>query len=242
METFSDAFLARHRAHLLYYGLRWTHDPLHDPTRQWEYPFTLERLRAAEPMRVLDAGSGVTFFPYYLQNELEGCRVTCCDYDRYAASRYPLLNRGEAGAPVVFERGDLRELPFEAGSFDAIYTISVLEHTNDYAAVLDEFHRVLRPAGTLIVTFDVSLDGHKDIPVPAARELLELLASRFAVKDSPALSPDEAVYTSDQGDLCVPARPLWDGYRRAVRLGKALVGKRVVPSAMTFYCGEYARL
>lgn len=240
METFSDAFLKRNRKSLLYYSLRWSHDPLHHATRQWEYPFIFERIQAAPPTQVLDAGSGVTFFPYYVQREIPGSQVTCCDYDTYAASRYPLLNHTEDGRDVAFERGDLRELPFESDRFDAIYTVSVLEHTSDYARVLDEFRRVLRPGGTLLVTFDISLDGRKDIPVAEAQRLLELLNERFDPKEAPALELEGPIYTSEAGRQCVPSRPIWDSYQAAVRIAKSVRLGAPKPSSMTFYCGEYA--
>jgi SAM-dependent methyltransferase len=44
-------------------------------------------------------------------------------------------------------RYDGRSLPFEAGSFDAIYSSNVLEHVADFGAIQREVARVLRPGG-----------------------------------------------------------------------------------------------
>jgi SAM-dependent methyltransferase len=52
---------------------------------------------------------------------------------------------------------DVRSLPFEDGSFDAVVSNSTLDHFQDEAeivAALREIHRVLRPRGRLILTLD----------------------------------------------------------------------------------------
>ena len=45
--------------------------------------------------------------------------------------------------------GDARELPFEDGSFDAVFSYSVLQHLakEDVPRVVAEIRRVLRPGG-----------------------------------------------------------------------------------------------
>jgi hypothetical protein len=47
-----------------------------------------------------------------------------------------------------------------------------LEHTQDYSRILEEFARVVRPGGTVIVSFDISLDGDRDISISGAIDLL----------------------------------------------------------------------
>jgi len=44
------------------------------------------------------------------------------------------------------------ELPFDLGSFDAVWAGEVLEHVQDVLGLLAEVHRVLRPHGQLIVS------------------------------------------------------------------------------------------
>jgi SAM-dependent methyltransferase len=48
-------------------------------------------------------------------------------------------------------RGNLGRLPFRDESFDAIVSLSVMEHLDDPAQVLAELHRVLRPGGGLVL-------------------------------------------------------------------------------------------
>lgn len=65
-----------------------------------------------------------------------------------AGERYPRLR--SAGA-------DVRHLPFEDCSLDAVVSISTLDHfatSEDIGAALVEIHRVLKPGGTLVLTLD----------------------------------------------------------------------------------------
>lgn len=53
-------------------------------------------------------------------------------------------------------RGDLQVmngecLPFHDGSFDVVYAHGVLQYTRDAARMIDEIHRVLKPAGEAIL-------------------------------------------------------------------------------------------
>jgi 2-polyprenyl-6-hydroxyphenyl methylase/3-demethylubiquinone-9 3-methyltransferase len=47
--------------------------------------------------------------------------------------------------------GSALELPFAAGSFDAVYMGEVIEHVWTPMVALREIHRVLKPGGTLVV-------------------------------------------------------------------------------------------
>jgi len=65
----ASAFLEENADVLAPYRRRWVSDPLHQWSRQWEYPYAWERVASLargqrERLRVLDAGSGITFFPY----------------------------------------------------------------------------------------------------------------------------------------------------------------------------------
>jgi len=65
-----------------------------------------------------------------------------------AARRHPALNAVAA---------DVRDLPFEDDSFDAVVSLSTLDHFEDCSDILvalRELARVLRPGGTLVLTLD----------------------------------------------------------------------------------------
>lgn len=59
--------------------------------------------------------------------------------------------RNDLTRTVEYHTGNLRKLPFDDGSFDVVYSQSVLEHVADYGAVLREMRRVLRPGGLLAI-------------------------------------------------------------------------------------------
>ncbi len=239
LEQYSEAFLRRNRAHLLWYSIRWSEDPLNHPTRRWEYPYTRARLALANGRRVLDAGSGITFFPYFLMESNPGVTVTCCDRDSYVGEVYSRINRNQS-SKVAFQQCDLSALPFPDGSFDSVYCISVLEHTGNRDEIVREFRRVLKPGGQLIVTFDISLDGTKDIPVDDAKTLLRLLSADLNQLDPAALDVARSdIYLAGNGENGVSAWKLW---RQSLGAAKSLLkGRPPHTSPMTIYCADFVR-
>ncbi len=199
LEEFSDSFLTNHPNVQESYG--WVRDPLHQWSRQWEYPFVMQSIisnvqrQPGNEIRVLDAGSGVTFFPYVLQSRMPNLTVTCCDYDTSLADIFRIVNdAGGSGSPVEFRQADMRQLPFDDSSFDVIYCVSVLEHTDSYPKIVKEFYRVLRPGGLFVTTFDIGLDGVSDIPPTEALQLTKCIEASFDPIDLP---PDSTVVNSE---------------------------------------------
>lgn len=93
-------------------------------------------LRLHPPLRLLDVGAGA------------GALVEHAAADGLAA-------RGiEPYWPITSERiqrGFAEELPFADGSFDAVTSISVLEHVDDPKRAITEMARILRPGGRAFV-------------------------------------------------------------------------------------------
>jgi len=102
------------------------------------------------------------------------------DYDQSLGPLFESANRS-IGEKVEFRFEDIRELGHLEDKYDFIYSVSVLEHTDNYIEIIRNCHDLLKPGGKFSVTFDVSLDGNDDIPVVAARRLLERLGSIFGV-------------------------------------------------------------
>jgi len=80
--------------------------------------------------------------------------------------------RGAGLANTAFRVGAAESLPFGDSAFDAVVTRLSLHHFPDPAAVLREVHRVLRPAGTLVVADVVSSE---DAEASALHNALERL-------------------------------------------------------------------
>jgi SAM-dependent methyltransferase len=90
--------------------------------------------------RVLDAGCG--------------CDAPIAEKHAQAADRCIGVDLVEVFTPppgVDVIRADLNRLPFRPGSFDLIFSRSVLEHLEEPGATFKEFSRVLRPGGGLIL-------------------------------------------------------------------------------------------
>ena len=103
--------------------------------------------RAGAPLRgwVLDAGCGGGGTALSLAEEA-GFAVGLDLDARFRGSGTVLAaEKGIAGA--AFVQGDGTRLPFRSGSFDLVFSHSVIEHVRSAEAYLDECHRVLRHGG-----------------------------------------------------------------------------------------------
>jgi len=188
MEKFSNNFIAQNSEILTAYSRKWVLDPLHQWSRQWEYPFVFSEVGryatscTARPTKILDAGSGITFFPYFLEETIRGAELTCCDADASLQEIYKAVNK-LMESDVKFLHKDIRDTGFESDSFDIIYCVSVLEHTKNYDEIIKEFVRILKKGGMLIVTFDISLDECSDIPIGQVKEMMACLQNRLSPTD-----------------------------------------------------------
>jgi SAM-dependent methyltransferase len=150
-----------------------------DWSRQWEYPFVLANLPAdGLGRRVLDAGSGYRFFTPLLAQR--GFEVDACDLDASIGPKYDEIAAREDLA-IEFTEQDLSKMTYADESFDYICCVSVLEHAQDPVQIAREFRRCLKIGGKLLLTFDVSVNGDRDIPIAAAKNLIALLEEEFAL-------------------------------------------------------------
>src|SRR5688572_3845924 len=79
MEAFQLNFLGRTRS-MWEPGFPIPGDALGHFSRQWEYPYVWTNLaQLGDGARILDVGSGITFFPFMLA--AAGFHVECCDAD-----------------------------------------------------------------------------------------------------------------------------------------------------------------
>jgi SAM-dependent methyltransferase len=201
VERFSDRFRADNRRALRYYRRTWVDDPLHQWSRRWEYPFVVSRLeqRSGHRGRALDAGSGLTFLPFQAAADGLVGTVDCVDVDRSLADGYRAI--GCRYGVVRYQVCDLRHLPHRDGAFDVAWCVSVLEHVADPEAALEELLRVVRPGGTILLTFDISLDADRD-PLALLRACSEIGRRGHAVTGSSAIDlpfPDDLVTTRSVG-------------------------------------------
>jgi SAM-dependent methyltransferase len=149
----------------------------HEAAYAWLAPFTIGAI-------VLEAGCGEGYGADLLAATAH--KVIGLDYDAAAAahvaSSYPR---------VAAVRGDLQRLPLADGAIEVIVCLQVVEHLHDQPGFLAECARVLRPAGTLLVTTPNRLTFSPGDAAPvnpfhtrelSAAELTELLTPRFVVR------------------------------------------------------------
>jgi SAM-dependent methyltransferase len=127
------------------------------PSKQWEYPWALSRAGCTPGDSVLDAGCGASIFPVYLARL--GCRVIALD--RGKAPRLDRIHR----TPFSYLRAEITELPLGEGTFDTVFSISVIEHLDPPGAekAMRELARVLRPGGRLLLTTDYARDRMEEM-------------------------------------------------------------------------------
>ncbi|MFG2137684.1 class I SAM-dependent methyltransferase [Streptomyces sp. NPDC048650] len=147
----------------------------------WAWPTALRRMedKLADALgqppgaRVLDAGCGVGDVAGHLARHfgLRVCGVDVLDRD-IAVARRRARRRGLSDL-LTFRPGNYTDLPFPAGSFDAVYTMETLVHAAAAETVLREFHRVLRPGGRLVM-FEYAREPAAHMPPPAAETFRQL--------------------------------------------------------------------
>ncbi len=112
--------------------------------------------------RLLDLGCG--FGRHAFEALRRGARVVACDMalpelQTIINTSYAMKEAGEIapGLSCTTVNGDGTRLPFADESFDRIIASEVMEHVPDDSAALAEFHRVLRPGGTIAITVPAEL-------------------------------------------------------------------------------------
>lgn len=58
---------------------------------------------------------------------------------------------GGSSSALRLMRADMREIPLADASVDLVYTMGTIEHVDEYAQVIGEIERVLRPGGRAII-------------------------------------------------------------------------------------------
>jgi SAM-dependent methyltransferase len=209
MEGFQSEFLALTRP-LWQPDFPISGDALSHYSRQWEYPYAWANLTGAHG-RVLDAGSGFTFFPFLLA--AAGFDVDCCDGDDSLGLAVRFSQAGAlTGCRPRFTDCSLTAMSYPEGAFDAVVCISVLEHAGPQrTAILENLAYVLKPGGRLVVTFDLDLRRDEDLVLEDVSVLLAGLRRNFELAFPLDLRRPRHLLTSDSFLAAEPWRlpPPW---------------------------------
>jgi ubiquinone/menaquinone biosynthesis C-methylase UbiE len=160
----------------------------------------------------LEIGAGTGYFTLNLMQSGVIERATATDISPGMLARLR-ENAGELRLSVRTVTTDAERLPFEDGSFDLVFGHAVLHHIPDLAEGFAEFHRVLRPGGTLVFCGEPSRYGDLLAAIPKRSALLaapvwrRLVGAsrrrrdRDAEEDGHALEQDVDVHAFSPGVL-----------------------------------------
>jgi ubiquinone/menaquinone biosynthesis C-methylase UbiE len=143
-------------------ALWWRKNPSACPYSQrfWvqaPHPFiTRERLREIlEPRageRLLEVGPGTGYYTLPVARWLEpGGRLDIVDLQQEMLDHTLAAAREEGIGNLAASRADAREMPYEDGTFDGAYLVTVLGEVPDQEAALRELRRVIKPQGRIVV-------------------------------------------------------------------------------------------
>jgi ubiquinone/menaquinone biosynthesis C-methylase UbiE len=146
-------------------GLGFTHEEIveaHFKACEVQYRAALEQADIRAGWRVLDAGCGSGAFLPWLA-DLVGSRghVTAIDLaEENASLAAERMRRSQSSCSFDAQQGDLRNLPYEDDTFDAVWCANTTQYLDDdeLDVVLREFSRVVRPGGVVAIKdLDASL-------------------------------------------------------------------------------------
>jgi ubiquinone/menaquinone biosynthesis C-methylase UbiE len=115
--------------------------------------------------RSLEIGAGTGYFSLNLLQAGAVGEAVCTDISP-GMLRALEANAARLGLPIGTAACDAAELPFEDASFDLVLGHAVLHHLPALGRAFAEFHRVLRPGGTLFFAGEPSRQGDRIAAVP----------------------------------------------------------------------------
>lgn len=124
-----------------------TSEPHFKPENQAVVRKHLEDLRRRTGPKLLDVGCGTGFVINLAKDlfaEIHGVDVTQAMLDRV----------NKSGGNITLHRSVAEKTPFADATFDAATAYSFIHHLTDYAEVLREVHRVLKPGGAFYIDLD----------------------------------------------------------------------------------------
>lgn len=170
-------------------------------------------------LKVLDAACGEGYGAYLLADS--AAEVVGVDLSDEAIAH--AMSRYSTAENLRFEVADVTQLDFPADTFDLIVSFETLEHLEAQEQMLDEFRRVLRPKGKLVIStpdkaiYTDRLGTNNEFHVrelyrdefetlvssrfPACRILGQKLAFISAIWGSGSLSDGVAQVIGDQGNI-----------------------------------------
>lgn len=211
-------------------------------------PFFTAYLRPG--MSLLDAGCGPGTITVGLAPLIAPGRLAAVDVSagEVATTKRRLESAGYGSADVVV--ADIRDLPFERDSFDAVFSHAVLDYLPDPERALAEFRRVLKPGGVVGVRSQNSGYAVISPPDEAVEESLNLFRRAIAAQGGDAYRGKmvgqmlkeggfERIFTRSSNET-PDSREDWPGFCQAI--GAACGTGRIAEMALRNGWADEARL
>jgi SAM-dependent methyltransferase len=181
----------------------------------------LDRMGPRPGEAILEVGCGAGSLVRLLAKRLAGANpITAADLNPFLLHEAAALARADGVADAIrFTHGNAEALPFPDGSFDCVYSVTVLEEC-DAARAIAEIRRVLRPggrAGIAVRALDMKQWWNLDLPEAILRKAA---TPPFSV--APGGVADRSLYrrmrAAGFADLCCfptlvtldrPGGPIW---------------------------------
>lgn len=130
------------------------------PVRAWEYCRVFDILALRPGMRVLDCGGATS--PLVFLCASKGIEIVTVELQQWLVDNSREVAAAMGWTTLTAEVGDMTSTGFPDGSFDAVFSISVLEHMPDEAKAraMREQARLLRRGGRAGNTFDFGRSTH----------------------------------------------------------------------------------
>jgi ubiquinone/menaquinone biosynthesis C-methylase UbiE len=159
----------------------------------------------ADPFRdALEIGAGTGYFTLNLAQAGVIERPTATDISPGMLDALR-ENASSLGLKVRTSPAEAEELPFDDGSFDLVFGHAVLHHIPGLGPAFSEFHRVLRPGGTLAFCGEPSRYGDLMAAIPKRSALLAAPVWRRLVRASARDRDAEANGADLEGEVDVHA-------------------------------------
>jgi SAM-dependent methyltransferase len=113
------------------------------------FKYLLRKMNSS-PNKILDAGSGIGAYSFWLSKQYPESSINGLDIDKNKLKFTKKFAKAKGIKNIHFTFGDVTSL-VEKNEYDLIVNVDVLEHIDKYTKVLKNFYKALSPNGYLFI-------------------------------------------------------------------------------------------
>jgi len=121
--------------------------------RSWHIRMEIQKWKKtiSASVKILDAGSGFGQYTYYLAKKIKNSEIKGLDIKPEQIEDCNGFAQKAGLKNVIFEMADLTKLD-EKPIYDLVITVDVMEHILEDELVFQNFYKLLKPAGILLIS------------------------------------------------------------------------------------------